>query len=131
MEDSGHTPEWSGQRVERTNARGRHIYCAAFKTWIVEQALKPGVSMAGLAMRNQVNAIQLRRWVGLHRTGELMPLARLIPVAVEREPLQPAAAGPSASAIEIELGGAVVRVHKGVDAAALRTVVGVLRELPR
>jgi transposase-like protein len=131
MEDSGHTPEWSGQRGECTNARGRHIYCAAFKTWIVEQALKPGVSMAGLAMRIQVNANQLWRWVGLYRTGELMLLARLLPVAVEREPLQCAVAGSSASAIEIEFGGAVVRVHKDVDAAALRTVVGVLRELHR
>ena len=129
MEHSGHTPEWSGQRIERTNARGRHIYCSAFKTWIVEQALKPGVSMAGLAMRNQVNANQLRRWVGLHRAGELMPLTRLLPVAVKREASQPAVAGMSVSAIEIEIGGAVVRVRKDVDAAALRAVVGVLREL--
>jgi len=29
--------------------------------------MQPGMSMAGLAMRNQVNANQLRRWVTLHR----------------------------------------------------------------
>jgi transposase len=123
MEHSGHPPEWSGQRVECTNARGRHIYCAAFKTWIVEQALKPGVSMAGLAMRNQINANQLRRWVGLHRTGELMPLARLLPVAVEREPLQPAVAGLSASAIEI--GADHTDMRKGFDgpSAMVRTAL--------
>ena len=39
MEDCGHIPVWTGQRVERTNARGRHTYCAPFKTWIIEQAI--------------------------------------------------------------------------------------------
>lgn len=133
MEDCGHTPEWSGERVKRTNSRGRHTYCAAFKAWIVEQALKPGVSMAGLAMRNQVNANQLRRWVTLHRAGELLPvrMPRLLPVDVRREEPQPTAASPLTQAIEIELGGAVVRVREGVDGAALRIVVEVLRALPR
>jgi transposase-like protein len=69
MEDCGHIPVWSGQRVERTNARGRHRYCVPFKAWIVEKALQPGMSTAGLAMRNQVNANQLRRWVKLHLQG--------------------------------------------------------------
>ena len=66
MEASGHSPIWSGQRVERTNARGRHTYAPAFKRWVVEQAMQPGISLAGLAMSNQVNANQLRRWVQLH-----------------------------------------------------------------
>jgi len=66
MEASGHSSIWSGQRVERTNARGRHTYVPAFKRWIVEQTKQPGVSLAGLAMSNQVNANQLRRWVQLH-----------------------------------------------------------------
>ena len=69
MEHCGDMPVWSGQRVERTNVRGPHSYCAPFKSWIVEQALQPGRSLAGLAMRNQVNANQLRRWVKLHRQG--------------------------------------------------------------
>ncbi len=73
MDDSGHTPVWTGQRVERTNARGRHRYLPAFKAWIVEQALVPGTSLAGLAMRHQVNANQLRRWVTLRqRLGSVL-----------------------------------------------------------
>jgi len=53
MEACGHTPEWSEQRVLRTNARGRHVYCERFMAWIVEQAFKPGTSVAALAMHNQ------------------------------------------------------------------------------
>ena len=66
MEPCGHIPVWNGQRVERTNARGRHTYCPPFKSWIVGQAMQPGMSLAGLAMSNQINANQLRRWVQLH-----------------------------------------------------------------
>ena len=56
MQASGHTPIWSGQRVERTNSRGYHTYVAPFKDWLIQQALQPGMSLAGLAMSNQVNA---------------------------------------------------------------------------
>jgi transposase-like protein len=73
---------WSEQRVERTNARGRHTYCASFKAWIVGQALRPGMSLAGLAMRNQVNANQLRRWVMLHQRAWPAPAQALLPARV-------------------------------------------------
>jgi hypothetical protein len=52
MQACGHTPIWSGQHVQRTNARGRHIYVPEFKRWIIEQAQLPGMSLAGLAMSN-------------------------------------------------------------------------------
>ncbi len=82
MPACGHTPIWSGQRTLRTNARGRHTYVAEFKDWIVEQAQQPDMSLAGLAMGNQVNANQLRRWVQLHgKRGEVPAVAaRLLPV---------------------------------------------------
>jgi len=130
MQDSGHIPVWADQRVQRTNARGRHIYCEPFKAWIIEQATKPGTSMAGLAMRNQVNANQLRRWVQLHRRLEGdAPMPRLLPISVTPE----AAITESrpASGIEIEINGAVVRVCPGVDSEALRTVLDALRGIAR
>jgi hypothetical protein len=40
-------------------ARGRHTYCAAFKGWIVEQAMQPGMSLAGLAMAIEPASINL------------------------------------------------------------------------
>jgi transposase len=130
MEASGHSPIWSGQRVERTNARGRHTYVPAFKRWIVEQAMQPGISLAGLAMSNRVNANQLRRWVQLH--GQQRPdpgaAATLLPVTVAvREPPSPADSRAAVMAVEVELGGALVRVHDGVSAATLRMVLACVR----
>ena len=132
MEPCGHIPVWTGERIERTNARGRHRYCEPFKAWIVEQALKPGMSAAGLAMRNQVNANQLRRWMSLHRVRSgLVPVAHLLPVTVSPEPLRDVAAGLPSPSIAIELGGAVVRVPDGVHPQALRVVLHALRDLTR
>jgi transposase len=134
MEDSGHIPVWTGERITRTNARGRHSYCPPFKAWIVEQAIQPGMSTAGLAMRNEVNANQLRRWVQLHRLREAAPALgpRLLPVAVIADRVPDAAVSkPPTDGIEIELAGIVVRVRKGADAETLRTVLDALRTPPR
>ena len=128
MDDSGHTPVWTGQRVKRTNARGRHRYLPAFKAWIVEQALVPGTSLAGLAMRHQVNANQLRRWVTLSQRMGSAPAAQLLAVTVAAPPAPSTA--PIGHAIEVDLAGAVVRVARGADAATLRTVIAVLRGMP-
>ena len=65
MQDSGHTPEWNGPTVERVMRNGKRIYVSAFKAWLVEQALRPEVSVAGLALRHGVNANQLRSWMKL------------------------------------------------------------------
>ncbi len=123
MDGSGHIPVWQGASVERTNARGRRFFCDEFKAWIVEQATQPGMSVAGLAMRNDVNANQLRRWVQLHQRRSAAAV-KLLPVtitpAVTPEPVRPAA-------IEIELPGALVRVPEGADARLLRTVLDALR----
>jgi transposase len=130
MEDCGHIPVWSGPRVERTNARGRHSYCAPFKTWIVEQAMQPGMSMAGLAMRNQVNANQLRRWVKLHRQGAggVAAATKLLPVTIAAHSVVvPATTRCAGAPVEIELAGAVVRVRDDVTRATLRMVLEALR----
>jgi transposase-like protein len=129
MQACGHTPIWSGERVLRTNVRGRHTYLAEFKRWIVEQAQQPGMSLAGLAMSNQVNANQLRRWVQLH--GKPLEVAAavasLLPVTVAAAPMSVAVAAAPGVAVEIEVSGALVRVHMGVDAGTLRTVLHCLR----
>ena len=128
MEDSGHIPVWTEQRVQRTNARGRHYYCEPFKAWIVEQAMKPGMSMAGLAMRNQVNANQLRRWVQLHRRDGEAAATRLLPVTVATQEVPMRV--PSCSQdipVEIELADAVVRVREGTTLQTLQLVIAALR----
>ena len=65
MQDSGHTPELTGQTVERLMRNSKRIFTSAFKAWLVEQAGKPATSVAGLALRHGVNANQLRRWMRL------------------------------------------------------------------
>jgi len=133
MEACGHTPIWSGERVERTNARGRHTYVPAFKRWIIDQAKLPGMSLAGLAMSNQVNANQLRRWVQLHgKLGAgLSAAATLLPVTVAAQASPTLAApGTASAAVEIELAGAIVRVREGVSPAMLRMVLACLRATP-
>lgn len=132
MEACGHTPVWEGQRIERTNARGRHFYVPAFKRWMVEQAQRPGMSVAGLALNNQVNANQLRRWISLHgapvaAAAAAPPRAALLPVTVVTAPTPAPPPIARSVPVEIEVGGAIVRVHDGAAAATLRMVLACLR----
>ena len=79
-------------------------------------------------MSNQVNANQLRRWVQLH--GQQRPdpnvAATLLPVTVAMQPA-PTVSRAAVMAVEVELCGAVVRVHDGVSAATLRMVLACVR----
>jgi transposase len=131
MQNSGHTPEWTGQVVERLMRNGKRVFTSAFKAWLVEQARKPATSVAGLALRHGVNANQLRHWMRLaeQRVHERAPV--LLPVYIEQgqAPVSPtvAASTVEAAPIEIELAGAIVRVHDGVDARRLRMVLDALR----
>ena len=98
------------------------------------------MSVAGLAMRNQVNANLLRRWMLLRSRREAgredgpqqdAP-NRLLPVTVAHEPperaatLQALRSTPDV-AVEIELGGALVRVREGASPRALQQVIAALR----
>ena len=130
MEDSGHTPEWTGPKVERTLRNGKHLYVSAFKAWLVEQARRPGVSVAGLALRNGVNANLLRLWMKQEHWPGRVPA--LLPVTISAEPASCEVAAatrayPSSGTMEIELCGAVVRLSGEIDAAQLKTVLAVLR----
>ena len=131
MQDSGHTPEWTGQTVERLMRNGKRIFTSAFKAWLVDQAGKPATSVAGLALRHGVNVNQLRRWMRLAEqdVSERAPI--LLPVHIERAqvPVTPTVPVSSAATapIEIEVAGAVVRVYDGVDMRRLRIVLDALR----
>ncbi len=137
MEDCGHTSAWAGQTVERTKSNGKRIFATAFKRWIVEEARRPGASIARLAMQHGVNANQLHRWMRLPQwRGDGVPSAAvLLPVSIDVGPTPitstPVTAAPvpvtPATPIEIELGGGTVRVLPGVDAGLLRTVLAALR----
>lgn len=133
MHDSGHTSDWKGERVERVKANGKRVFSTAFKAWLVAQAGRPGVSVAALAMRHEINANQLRRWMRLDHLAQPARGPVVLPVVLAPQPcgLQPAAATPQPAPIsppiEIEVAGAVVRVHHGTELAQLRVVLQALR----
>jgi transposase len=133
MEDSGHTSEWHGERVERVKVNGKRVFCTAFKAWLVAQAGRPGVSVAALAMRHEINANQLRRWMRLKHLAQPARSPAVLPVTLAAQDRQfdscaaPPRPAPICSPIEIEVAGAIVRVHHGTDAVQLRMVLQALR----
>jgi transposase len=129
MQDSGHTPDWPGQVVERVMSNGKRIFSTAFKAWLVEQAGKSGTSVAGLAMRFGVNANQLQRWIRLEHLREHGGEERtILPVVLAQTPqLSEVPSAVPRAPIEIEIAGAVVRVPAGADAQQLRIVLQALR----
>jgi transposase len=109
---------------------GKRIFTSAFKAWLVEQAGKPATSVAGLAMRHGVNANQLRRWMRLAEQHGSQRAPVLLPVHIEQvqgTPSAPKSSAATTAPIEIEVAGALVRVHDGVDARRLRMVLDALR----
>jgi transposase-like protein len=100
---------------------------------VIAKCAVPGVSIAAVAMRHQLNANLLRRWVADARVAEISR-----PAAVEHEapapiagflPVQIDPAAPSRSTIDIELrrGAVVMKVSWPVGAA--RECGAWLREL--
>jgi transposase-like protein len=101
--------------------------------WLVAQASRPGVSVAALAMRHEINANQLRRWMRLEHLSQAPRAPTVLPVALATQSREVAGAAvpmrgaANCAAIEVEVAGAIVRVHHGADAAALRMVLQALR----
>ena len=86
------------------------------------------MSVAGLALSNQVNANQLRRWIQLHGTAATpAPRPALLPVTVVTQPSPELPPRVPSAAIEIEVADALVWVHDGAAATTLRMVLTCLR----
>lgn len=102
--------ELFGRLVVGQKRDGRCIYDPAAKQALVEAALRPGVSVAGLALRHGINANLLRNWMHKHQaqretgtlTATVTPLPAFIPVVPK----------PCARA---ELPGLTVRLPNGVQ----------------
>jgi transposase len=131
--------------IKPGNRKGRPNYPVEFKRRLAAAACEAGVSVSKLAMANEVNANMVFKWRREYRAGlfedltesgtallpvvlaesSLMAVQGLVPVA-EMPLVRP---GPTAtsSAIEVIFADAVIRVHKGVDEALLRTIFQSLR----
>lgn len=93
------------------------------KARIVAESLEPMVSVSAVARRHGINPNQLFTWRRQLRDRTW---------SVERRAQfdDGAGTGQAADRIEVILGEATVRVGAGVDAAALRRVLRVVRSLP-
>jgi transposase-like protein len=144
-----------GLLVGRT-VDGRSIYSVAGKRALIQACLAPGVSVAGSALANGVNANLLRKWIRLYqRNGRILPSrgrvapdkpqAKLLPIQltdldtgkVSAMPMKPQP-NPDAALIkasrsqmacgwmEIELGGAKLTLRGAIDARQLGIVLACL-----
>lgn len=125
--------------------RRRREHSPALKRDLIERSLQPGASVSGIALDSGINANLLFKWRREHLqatrdAGTATPTAKpvLLPVAIEspmpevtvapRPPAAPASRG-SAGSIEIDIGGARVRLRGAIDEASVRMVLQALRGL--
>lgn len=118
---SGRRREWSDER----------------KAEIVAESYAPGVTVCAVARRHGLTPQQLFTWRRLARKPlEAVPVVEAVPMfapAVLDEPTKPEAKEPeparasrkksSSGAIELEIGGAIVRIASGADAATIAAVI--------
>jgi transposase len=135
------------QETKPGTRKGRPNYPREFKEKLVQAAREPGVSVSKLAREHGINANLLFKWCRHEQTAEsASPPAQehitLLPVDIvattddappkakpngsRSAPLSMADAAP-AGMIEIDCGGAVVRIHGRADPATLVAVLQNLR----
>lgn len=122
--------------IKQGTRKGRPNYSKDFKRRLAVAACAPEVSVSKLALAHEVNANMVFKWRRQYRAGLFGVDAEptFLPVAVTPGPSGEFAPTPpkatvlaTASTIEIEIAGAIVRVHGMVDAKVLRTVLQSLR----
>jgi transposase len=93
------------------------------KAQIVAETLEPGAVVAEVARRWHVCSQQVFTWWREMRAGAAARLG-LVPIVAEAAPPEPkVAAVATVPAIEVRLGGAVLRVEPGIDRNTLTTVL--------
>jgi transposase len=122
----------------------RRRYAADFKRELVERSLQPGASVSRIALESGINANVLFKWrrerlradspahvdgveqavllpVEISTTGAMMEAPPVKHEAVSSPPAMPT------GVIEIEIGGARVRLRGSVDEANVRCVLQALK----
>ncbi len=135
MRNHGRTNSTNGDGFRRfeviTGVGRRRRWSVEEKARIVAESLDPATTASAVARRYGLHASQLFVWrQQLQRRGssaETSGTPGFVPVLLAKDSPAPAEAG---GRMEIALGPAVVRVGTDVDAAALRRVLEVVRDLP-
>ena len=120
--------------VDLMGRRRRRRHSAEFKARVIEECLRPGISIAAAALAHGLNANMLRKWVidGEHKVAALPPSADTAP----EPPVMPAPtfiplALPAATVdgeIRIELQRVGTTIKMVWPAAAARDCAAWLRE---
>ena len=127
---------------------GRNIYSSAGKRALIHACLQPGISVAGSALANGVNANLLRKWIQRyqgrqsgkkptaklnHRLLPLLPIQLSEPTTAAKTEHSPPisiertqSTDVQSNQIEIEIAGAKLTLRGNVDARQLRTVLACL-----
>ena len=129
---------------QSTQAKRRwREHSPALKRELIERSLRPGASVSGIALEGGINANLLFKWrrehLGANGQGTVPALktaaAVLLPVSVHSAspkvsaaPTTPASRQ-STGSIEIDIGGARVRIRGAVDEANVRVVLQALRSI--
>ena len=116
----------SFRRVEvLTGAERRRRWSAAEKAAIVAESFAPGAVSSAIALRHGLHRNQLYAWRRELRSTIVadagVPVPEFVPVIAQE---RVSAGGP---AIEIEIGGVVLRASPGVDFGFLGEVIRVLK----
>jgi len=120
--------------------RRRREHSPMFKRELVARSLVPGASVAAVALEAGINSNLLFAWRRMHLSAQPRtpvpsePSPMLLPVTIESAPIvacpAPAAAPrQAAGTIEIDVGGARVRLRGAVDEASVRHVLQTLKAL--
>jgi transposase len=110
------------------SSNGKRFFSESYKRSVVEECLRPGASVSGVARAHGFNANLVRNWIAKHQRGGALVAVRVVeaPWVAGRPRSEVAPAVAAEGAIEIELGGARVRVRGCVEAAQLRLVLEAL-----
>ena len=114
----------SYRRVEvLTGAPRRRHWSTAEKASIVAESFAPGAVTSTIALRHGLHRNQLYAWRRELRSAVVADagIPEFVPVVAENRVM------PIASTVEIEIGGAIVRVGSDVDLAFLGEIVRVLK----
>ncbi len=116
----------SFRRVEvLTGTPRRRRWSAAEKAAIVAESMAPGAIASTIALRHGLHRNQLYTWRRELRSGALgkagIPGLDFVPIVAESRAVSRTAA------IEIEIGGAVLRADAGTDLAFLGKIIRLLK----
>ena len=116
----------SFRRIEvLTGAPRRRRWSAAEKAAIVAESFAPGAVASTIALRHGLHRNQLYMWRRELRSGTLAnagaALPDFVPIVSESR------MAPRTAAIEIEIGGAVLRADASIDLAFLGKVIRLLQ----